>query len=184
MPAYLLSPCTEKSVPIPQASHYLSMYLMKELLLQLLHYNSKANLILLERILQLPQPDEAIALFSHIIYTQDKWHNRYSRDISDTDLGWHGVPYSTEALSVEWKRSINQWIRLVEDLDETALQEDLNFIRAADGASMAVHLGDVIIQINLHAVHHRAQINKLISAQGLAVPPTDYIYTVLREVDK
>jgi uncharacterized damage-inducible protein DinB len=154
---------------------------MKELLLQLLRYNYEANLTLLESILQLPQPHEAVALFSHMVHAQDKWYNRYSRAVPDAGLDWHGVPYAPDMLAAAWKRSTGQWIELVEGADETALQQDLHFTRAADGAEMAVRLGDVVLQLALHAVHHRAQINKLISTQGLAVPPTDYIFTVLRK---
>lgn len=155
---------------------------MKELLLTLLRYNYEANLVVLQSILRLPQPDEAVALLSHMIYAQDKWHNRFTRQQPDARLGWQGTSYAPDMLAAEWKRSSDHWIKLVEGLDEAGLQDDLRFIRAADGAEMAVSLRDLIIQLNLHAVHHRAQINKLISAQGIPVPPTDYIFNVLREI--
>ncbi|MGZ3921946.1 MAG: DinB family protein [Bacteroidia bacterium] len=35
--------------------------------------------------------------------------------------------------------------------------------------------------MNYHSIHHRAQVNTLMSKQGIKPPATDYIFTVLQE---
>ena len=154
---------------------------MKQYLLRFLEYNRTANIRLLQTILQLPQPDEAIGLASHLVHAQDKWYNRQTNALPDDQYSWQGAPYRAEDLEGEWERSTRQWISLLEGSIEDDLQRDILFVRPSDGVKMAVSLGDVVMQLNCHAVHHRAQINKMISGQGLPVPPTDYIYTALRE---
>jgi uncharacterized damage-inducible protein DinB len=154
---------------------------MKQYLLHFLEYNRTANSRLLQTILQLPQPGEAMGLFSHLIHAQDKWYNRHSKALADDRYSWQGPVFEAEVLEGEWERSTAQWISLLEASNENDLQQDVIFTRPSDGVRMAVSLGDVVMQLNCHAVHHRAQINKMISAQGLPVPPTDYIFTVLRE---
>jgi len=62
------------------------------------------------------------------------------------------------------------------------LGADIIFTRPNDGKKMAVILRDLFLQLNYHSIHHRAQINSLISKQGIKPPATDYILTVLKEV--
>ncbi len=47
---------------------------------------------------------------------------------------------------------------------------------------MGVTLMDLALQLNYHNIHHRAQINTLISKQGIKPPATDYIFTKLQEL--
>ena len=60
----------------------------------------------------------------------------------------------------------------------------VEFKRQSDGITLVVKIKDVVLQLNYHSIHHRAQINKLISRQGITPPATDYIYTAIREADK
>jgi uncharacterized damage-inducible protein DinB len=47
---------------------------------------------------------------------------------------------------------------------------------------MGIKLVDLVLQLNYHSIHHRAQINKLMSQQWIIPPATDYIYTKLIEL--
>jgi uncharacterized damage-inducible protein DinB len=46
---------------------------------------------------------------------------------------------------------------------------------------MQLKIKDLMLQLNYHCIHHRAQVNTLISKQGIKPPATDYIFTVLQE---
>ena len=156
---------------------------MREHLHHFLTYNDWANRTLLTTILQLPDKAEAVAMFSHMIYAQDRWYNRITKEHAEKQFVWSGPSIAEEELENEWKRSVGQWLQFLDNCSEEELEKDVTFTRPADGQKMAVKTRDLIMQLNCHSVHHRAQINKMISTQGIKVPLTDYIYTKLREVD-
>ena len=154
---------------------------MKQYLLDYFAYNDWANKKILQAILLLPEKDGALYLFSHLIYAQDKWFNRVTKQQNDNDLAWYGAAFDEQEIEDRWNKSYVQWSLLLNNPD-TETDEYVVFNRKADGALMRVKLKDIIFQLNCHAVHHRAQINKLISSQGVAVPATDYIFTAISEV--
>jgi uncharacterized damage-inducible protein DinB len=69
----------------------------------------------------------------------------------------------------------------LEEATDADMEEDILFARKTDGKQMKVKLKDIVFQLNCHSVHHRAQINELISAQGIPVPATDFILTAISE---
>jgi uncharacterized damage-inducible protein DinB len=153
---------------------------MKQYILDLFRYTDYANKKLLEVIKQLPDNSEAVKLFSHLITAQNKWLNRITRETDDSKLTWSGPVFPIEDLEEKWNESVERWLELIEE--ESDLDKNIIFSRPADGKKMQVRLIDIALQLNYHAIHHRAQINTLISKQGLVPPPTDYILTVLKEV--
>lgn len=155
---------------------------MKNYLIEFFEYNKTANLKLLEVIKQLPERDEAIKLFCHLITSQDKWLNRICREIDDAELSWFGPVFNVDQLEQKWTASCQKWIDLLQSESELYLENDVFFSRPSDSKRMAVKLQDIVLQLNYHSIHHRAQINNLISKQGLTPPPTDYIFTAIREV--
>jgi uncharacterized damage-inducible protein DinB len=154
---------------------------MKAYLLQFFEYNDWANTTLLKTILQLPDRKESVQLFSHLIHSQDKWFNRMTLQKPDTEFSWMGSSFTELTLLKEWKRSFEQWHTFLKESKEEELDNDIIFTKPADGKKMKVSVKDVLLQLNYHSIHHRAQINKLVSSQGVAVPATDYIFTALRE---
>lgn len=155
---------------------------MKQHLIDLFHYNDWANQKLLEAIADLTDKTEALELFSHLVNAQNKWYNRIVQQTEDHSLEWMRPLYAEQELNAAWAKSIGTWIACLESKTETSLEEDVLFTRASDGKPMAVKLKDLALQLNYHAIHHRAQINTLISKQGVRPPATDYIYTKLREL--
>ncbi len=156
---------------------------MNQYLLDYFLYNDQANRKLLETILQLPEPTEALKLFSHLITSQDKWYNRVSKERNDTDLTWFGPVFGQQAIEHAWNTSFEKWRSLLVVATDETLDTYIFFTRQSDGKKMKVKLKDIVFQLNCHSVHHRAQINKLISCQGLPVPNTDYIFSALSEVE-
>lgn len=155
---------------------------MKKYLLDFFRYNDWANKKVLEAIKQIPGKNEPLKLFSHLVNSLDKWKNRITNETEDILLNWYGEFYDMEKIESKWSESINWWLNRTESTDESGLENDVIFKRQPDGKLMAVKLKDLLLQLNYHSVHHRAQINKMISAQGIKPPSTDYIFTVLKEV--
>lgn len=155
---------------------------MKQHLIDSFKYNDWANINLLETIKQLPDKEKSVNLFSHLIHTQDKWYNRITKQVDDSSIAWMDPSFALEELKLKWNESIYKWIKLIEEKNEIDLQQDVVFSRASDGKQMGIKLVDLCLQLNYHSIHHRAQINTLISQQGLIPPATDYIFTKLKEI--
>jgi uncharacterized damage-inducible protein DinB len=153
---------------------------MKQYLSDFFKYNDWANRKLLETIKQLPDNAEAVKLFSHLISSQDKWLNRITKQEDDNTLQWFGPVIPVSELENKWEESVNRWLNLIESKNNTDLQ--ISFNRAADGKKLGVKLTDIVLQLNYHSIHHRAQINTMIRQQGLTPPSTDYILTALKEL--
>ncbi len=154
---------------------------MKQYLIDTFKYNDWANRKLLISIKQLPDTNESIKLFSHLITSQNKWMNRIVNKIADTELSWFGPLFSVEELENKWTESINNWIAYLEKVETLELEKDIIFKRATDGKNLSVKVREIALQLNYHSIHHRAQINRIIRQQGLTPPSTDYIHTVLKE---
>lgn len=155
---------------------------MKEYLLDLFRYNDWANKKLSVSILQLKEKEEAVKLFSHLISTQNKWLNRITKEMDDAKIQWFDEPIKIDSIEKKWDESIGTWIHFLENCSENEIEEYLQFTRQSDGVKMGIKIKDLALQINLHSVHHRAQINSLLSKQGIKPPATDYILTKLQEM--
>lgn len=155
---------------------------MRQYLLDFFNYNYQANIKLLDVIYTLPQKDEAVKLFSHLVLAQDKWLNRISNAKEDSTVHWMLPVIPLSELASRWDASTKAWLKLVEEKSDAELQQDVVFKRASDGKVMGIKLLDLILQLNYHNIHHRAQINTHISKQGITPPQTDYIFTKLREL--
>jgi uncharacterized damage-inducible protein DinB len=155
---------------------------MKQHLVDSFKYNSWANMQLLDAISLLPDPAEAVKLFSHLITSQDKWMNRITQKLDDNKLAWFGEIFALEDIRDKWHESVSNWIRFLESNDASEIEKEIVFTRAVDGKKISVRILDIALQLNYHSIHHRAQINKMIREQGSTPPATDYILTVLKEV--
>lgn len=156
---------------------------MKDYLIQTFQYNDRANRQLLAAILNLPDKAEAVKLFSHLIMAQDKWLNRIEKKIDDSALTWFGPVIPEQELAQRWEQSVTNWINLLRSETEAGLENYVTFTRPSDGKTIGVSLKDLALQLNYHSIHHRAQINSLISKQGAKVPITDYIFSALKELN-
>lgn len=156
---------------------------MKEYLLNTFRYNDWANKQLLDAISTLPDKGEVIKLFSHLITAQDKWFNRIVKEKEDSAFSWSDPVFTEEELAGQWKQSVDKWIHFLENHTDPVLEEPIIFNRASDGKAMSVSIKNVMLQLNYHSIHHRAQINSLMSKLGIKPPATDYIFTALKEME-
>lgn len=155
---------------------------MRNYLIETFQYNDRANRQILETIARLPDPDRAIQFFSHMINSQKKWMARILEYPNNPKMSWWEPVYPLSDLDREWTNSLNVWVRFLEEKGEKDLHGDVHFI-GYDGSKFAAKLKDIALQLNYHSIHHRAQIQALIRAQGLDAPFVDYIGTVYRKLD-
>jgi uncharacterized damage-inducible protein DinB len=154
---------------------------MRQYLTDTFRFNDRANRQVLARIAELPEKDEAVKFFSHLINSQNKWLARISQYPRDPHMSWWDPVYPLEALEREWEKSLRAWLDFIAGKSESQLFEEVKWI-GFDGAVWTVALKDIALQLNYHSIHHRAQIQTLIRKQGLEPDFVDYIGTVYRKV--
>ncbi|MGA7721564.1 MAG: DinB family protein [Ignavibacteriaceae bacterium] len=155
---------------------------LKQYLIDTFKFNDYANKLVLKKIKELPEKDEAINLFSHIINAQNKWLARILQDLdAHTMSPWNPV-YNLDELEIKWNESLKKWIDFLESKSEEELFEEILFI-AVDGEKWHTILKDIPLQLNYHSIHHRAQIQSIIRKQGLKPDSVDYIGTVYKKIE-
>ena len=154
---------------------------MKQHLIDTFRYNNDANKKMLEKIKELPEKEESIRLFSHLINCQYKWLARIEQDANAVNMSWWEPVYDLEELSAEWDKSLDLWFKYLEGQTEAGLATELTFT-GFDGGKWAAKPRDIALQLNYHSIHHRAQLQTIIRLQGLEPDFVDYIGTVYRKL--
>jgi uncharacterized damage-inducible protein DinB len=147
---------------------------MKEYITGFFHFNDWANRKILTTISLLPEKNEPLRLFSHMISCQHKWLNRITQEIPDSSLVWTGPIYSLEECRTLWDIHTGKWVAFLESLPEAQLKKDIQY-QSSDGGRFSSTIEDIALQLNYHSIHHRAQIMTMIRQQGVPPPAADYI---------
>ncbi len=155
---------------------------MKQYLIDFFKYNDWANKQMIESIGKLPDKEEAINLFSHVIISLNRWIERATKGSDNKGSNWFDQTFPYDQLEKNWTEILNKWVQYIESVDDAKIESKIVFQRPADGKRYRLKLQDIALQINYHSIHHRAQIYRIIRQQGIAPPATDYIYTVFEEV--
>jgi uncharacterized damage-inducible protein DinB len=155
---------------------------MKQYLIDTFRYNDGANRKILESIQAAPEKQELIRFFSHLINSQKKWLVRIIEYPQSTEMSWWDPAYPLEQLEQEWTKSLEAWIQFLESKTEAQIS-DYVFYQGYDGRKWTAKLQDIALQLNYHSIHHRAQIQTMLRAQGLEPQFLDYIGTVYRRVE-
>jgi uncharacterized damage-inducible protein DinB len=154
---------------------------LKTYLIETFQFNSRTNKKLLKKIEKLPDQKECIRFFSHMINSQYKWMARIVQDPKAPAMSWWDPIYPFEDLRQEWDKSLNLWIDYLQPKTETELSREVEFI-GFDGGKWAASPKDIALQLNYHSIHHRAQIQMLIRAQGFEPDFVDYIGIKYRKI--
>jgi uncharacterized damage-inducible protein DinB len=154
---------------------------MKEYLLDTFRFNSAANLKMRAKIKTLPDKQECIKFFSHLINSQNKWLQRILIFPADPEMDWWKPVYQLEDLEKEWNDSVNAWINFIESKTEEQIIQDVTF-KGYDGGTWTCALADIALQLNYHSIHHRAQMQLFIRQQGIEPDFIDYIGTKYRKI--
>jgi uncharacterized damage-inducible protein DinB len=155
---------------------------MKQYLLDTFAFNDRANKQVLARIRELPDQAECVRFFSHLINSQKKWLARIEQFPNDPKLDWWEPSYPLEELEREWNASLTAWTDFLAGKSEQELFAEVKWV-GYDGKHWTAPLKDIPLQLNYHSIHHRAQIQTLIRAQGQTPDFVDYIGTVYRRME-
>jgi uncharacterized damage-inducible protein DinB len=156
--------------------------IMKEYLIDTFTYNDATNKQLLTKIAQLPDKKEAIKLFSHLINSQYKWWARISHHPEAPQMSWWEPVYEEKQLEQEWTKSLTLWLDYLTDISEEELSNEVTFI-GFDNGTLAATPKDIVLQLNYHSIHHRAQIQTILRKQGIEPDFIDYIGTKYRKLN-
>jgi uncharacterized damage-inducible protein DinB len=154
---------------------------MKNYLIDTFAFNSITNKKLLDKINLLNDKKECIRLFSHLINCQYKWLARIVQDPKAQDMSWWEPLYDFHQLEEKWDDSLTLWINYINSKTEEELATEVTFI-GFDGGLYAATPRDIALQLNYHSIHHRAQMQTIIRAQGVEPDFVDYIKTKYRKL--
>ncbi|MEO8763702.1 MAG: DinB family protein [Ginsengibacter sp.] len=156
------------------------MYI-KDHLIEAFKFNDVANKKLLVKIKALDDTEGSVRLFSHLINTQKKWMMAIMQDPSYKNRNWWDPVYCLERLEEEWDGSTAFWLNYISGkTDEELLTESVRV--DFEGSLWVAILKDIILQLNYHSIHHRAQIQVMIRQQGIEPDFLDYIGTKVRKM--
>jgi uncharacterized damage-inducible protein DinB len=152
---------------------------IKQHLIDMFKYNDYANRKILEKIRRLPDPTEAVRVFSHVVNTMNMWMAQIEQYPKYANVDGREPVYPLDKLEAEWDKALRAWLDLLDSKTEDGVLGDVQVV-AYDGKSYPIALRDIVLQLNYHAVHHRANIQALIRAQGLEPDFLDYIGMVYK----
>ena len=150
-------------------------------LLDTFRFNDKVNRQMIEKIKQLPDKEAAVKYMSHLANSQYKWMARIIQDPKAPQMDWWKPLYKLEELETEWEKSLQLWINYLENKTDEEISKEVTFI-GFDGGMYAATPKDIMLQLNYHSMHHRAQIQIIIRQQGLEPDFIDYIGTMYRKL--
>lgn len=154
---------------------------LKQYLADTFRFNDKANKQLLEKIKQLPDQQEAIRYFSHLINCQYKWLARIEKNPDAQKMDWWEPVYRLDELEQKWNASLDPWFEFLNSKTDEELMTEVKF-SGYDGSMFAATPGDIALQLNYHSIHHRAQIQTILRKQGIEPDFIDYIGSKYRRV--
>ena len=154
---------------------------MKQYLLDSFMFNSTANKKMLSKIRTLPDKEQCIKYFSHLINSQYKWMARLLQNPKAAEMSWWDPVYPLEELEGEWDKSLALWMDYIHSKTEAELEQEVIFT-GFDGSRWAASPKDIALQLNYHSIHHRAQMQTIIRGQNIEPDFIDYIGTKYRRL--
>src|SRR5436189_2323626 len=155
--------------------------LFTQYLLDTFNFNDKANRKMNQKIKELPEQHSAIKLISHLANSQYKWMARIMQDPKAIEMDWWEPVYPLEDLETEWAKSLEPWMNYLNVKTDEEINQEVTFI-GFDGCMYAATPKDIMLQLNYHSIHHRAQMQLVIRKQGSPPDFIDYIGTVYRKL--
>ncbi len=83
---------------------------MKQYLIDTFNFNDYANKNILKKIRELPDKEESIKFFSHLINSQNKWLDRIVKYPAESKLDWWKPVFDLNIIESEWNKSLHAWV--------------------------------------------------------------------------
>jgi uncharacterized damage-inducible protein DinB len=119
-------------------------------------------------------PPHTLVLFAHIVAAEHVWLSRIRGEKPEVPV-WPQL--SLAQCAQLGARNANEFLALVESVDETALDNGITY-RTSAGDQFTTSLRDILIHVALHGTYHRGQIAAAVRAGGDTPASTDYIALV------
>ena len=148
---------------------------MSELLTRMFEHMKWADERVQESVVNAANPPaQALDLLAHVVAAEHVWLSRIRGEKPEVPV-W---PKLSLAQCAELgARNANEFLALVESVDETALDDGVTY-RTSAGDQFTTSLRDILIHVALHGTYHRAQIAAAVRAGGDTPASTDYIQFV------
>src|SRR4051812_39323476 len=101
---------------------------MKHYILNTFKYNDYANRMVLEKIKELPDKNEAIKFFSHLINCQYKWMARVIQDPQAPKMSWWEPLYEINEMAEAWADSLKLWTAYISSMSDEELSKEVTYI--------------------------------------------------------
>jgi uncharacterized damage-inducible protein DinB len=150
---------------------------MKQYLIDTFKFTDWANRCMIEVIKKMREPEKAVVLISHLINSQNRWMHGIEGIAKEKEYNWFNPVFNKDELESKWNESICKWLTLLENLNEEDLEREI-IITAKDNFRIGAKIKDIVIQLNNHSIHHRAQIATLLRQQNIQPPFLEYIARV------
>ncbi|MBL7944329.1 MAG: DinB family protein [Flavobacteriales bacterium] len=147
---------------------------MKEHLLHLFSFNRQSNVQMVAKIREMADLESASRLLSHLVNCQYRWLARLTEPERAVQMSWWDPLYSLDELPDQFSKSTDIWIEFIDQKSDTDLGAEVTYFDAS-GRKCAALLQDIALQLNFHSIHHRAQIQMMLKAQGVEPDAIDYI---------
>ncbi len=147
---------------------------MRAYFTHLFEYNDWANRRILRALAGLDDSEEARALFTHVVLSQQRWLERV-RGASTVSRPWFGAAFDLATCETAWATSLREWLDFLDAIDDACLDRVVAY-QTTEGPAFRSTVREIVVQLNNHSVHHRAQIARMIRQQGHTPPETDYIF--------
>lgn len=150
---------------------------MKEYFLTLFEYNLWANQQIINALKDVEFPPKCLTLFSHIISAQDIWFERIKKTNSYQIQVWD--EYTLLECEILVKQSNSKWTNYLSKKSANEFLKEIDY-RNSRGKEFTNTVKDILTHVLNHSNYHRAQINQLLSNEGLEPAIIDYIFYVRR----
>jgi len=116
-------------------------------------------------------PGEALREYAHILGADETWLARLT-ERPTTVAVWPKLGLADLRPLAE--RLHRDYTGYLAGLGEGDLARELGYT-TSDGRRFVTAVGDILLQVALHAQYHRGKVNLLLRQAGLAPAPTDYV---------
>ncbi len=141
---------------------------------RLYEYNAWANELFTKALRKSDFKNDKISLlFSHIATAQLIWMDRIDRVPIKIPGVFEILPFEEAAKSLKIGNQL--WLDLLDKHPD--ISTTINY-QNTKGLTFSTSLSDILTHVANHGTHHRGQIASLLRDEGIAPPPSDFIFYV------
>lgn len=115
---------------------------------------------------------EAVRLYAHVLGTERVWYLRLQKEDWHVQKIWPTL--ALESCAVLAADNAAAYAKYIDNLKEADLANDIPYVNSQSD-SFTSTVGDILLHVALHGVHHRGQIATTLRRVGIEPPVLDYI---------